>query len=280
MNELDLPEIARIEEQRQAIGTGEVALESEPIAGGVMAFTAPGSWSNQACGLGLDAPVSDDDLDRLVDFYVSRAVEPKIEVCPFADESLTLGLAKRGFTLREFVNTLARPLPAGEDLRASMPFGWPDGLEVRLVDPGDDEIVRQYVDVSGSGFRDPGEKVEDHFIELSTRVVRHPRSDSFLAFVDGHVAAGGGMETSDPIRGRRGACLFGASVLPEFRRRGIQQALMVARMERARQRHAELVCIQSKPAIPTERNALRLGFTLAYTKAILAMAGQGLSPSP
>ena len=50
---------------------------------------------NQAMGLGFDGPVSNDDLNRLVEFFTSRGVEPKVELCPLADESLVKGLAAR-----------------------------------------------------------------------------------------------------------------------------------------------------------------------------------------
>ena len=103
-------ELALREEQRQAIGTKEIVDEAQPIAGGWMTYGGPDSWANQACGLGLDGPVTDEQLDALVDFYVSRNANPQIEVCPFADESLIHGLARRGFQLREFENVLACPL--------------------------------------------------------------------------------------------------------------------------------------------------------------------------
>ena len=105
-----LRDIAILEEGRQARGTADVGRESEEIAGGWMTFAGNGSWANQACGLGLQGPVTDEDLDRLVEFYDSRGVEPRIEVCPFADETLIAGLSSRGFRLREFENVLAREL--------------------------------------------------------------------------------------------------------------------------------------------------------------------------
>jgi hypothetical protein len=40
-----------------------------------------------------------------------------------------------------------------------------------------------------------------------------------------------------------------------------------------------LATISSRPGIPTERNALRLGFTMAYTKVILVRPGPGLAAS-
>ena len=83
------------------------------------------------------------------------------------------------------------------------------------------------------------------------------------------------METTPEV-----ACLFGTSVLPRFRRRGVQQALMLRRLERARERGCLLCVIHSRPGISTERNAARLGFFMAYSKAALALAGPGLEASP
>ncbi len=99
-------DVARLEERRKAVAVSEIALEAEPIMGGWMCYSAPGGWENQALGLGLDGPVTGADADRLVAYYVSRGVEPKVELCPFADESLTRELSARGFTVREFDNVL------------------------------------------------------------------------------------------------------------------------------------------------------------------------------
>ena len=47
----------------------------------------------------------------------------------------------------------------------------------------------------------------------------------------------------------------------------------------ARDRGVGLVCIGSEPGISTERNARRLGFSVAYTKAVLVMRREGLARS-
>jgi hypothetical protein len=67
---LDLADIARLEERRQAELLAAVAPVIQPFAGGVMGFHEPGSWQNQASGAGLDGPVSDDELDAMIEFYV------------------------------------------------------------------------------------------------------------------------------------------------------------------------------------------------------------------
>jgi GNAT superfamily N-acetyltransferase len=268
-------EIARIEERRMACGTRDVASDAEPAAGGYLCFDEPGSWANQAAGVGMDGPVGEADLDRMVTFYESRGVEPLVGVCTMADPSLVAGLAERGFVLREFENVLARELPADEDLDAAHPHGWPEGLEVRPVDPAEEPDVVAYVEVSTSGFRAPGQPVEPGLDELTRRVVDHPDCVAYLALLDGEPVGAGGMEAS-----ARGAALFGASVLPEARRRGVQLALMLRRMARARAAGCQLVTITSSPGIPTERNAARVGFRLAYARALLVRPGPGLVPSP
>ncbi|MFT5684674.1 MAG: hypothetical protein ACI8RZ_005618, partial [Myxococcota bacterium] len=67
-----IADIARIEEKRQASGIADIAGESVPLAGGFLCYTAPGSWSNQACGLAMGQAITDAELDLLVDFYVQR----------------------------------------------------------------------------------------------------------------------------------------------------------------------------------------------------------------
>jgi GNAT superfamily N-acetyltransferase len=65
-------------------------------------------------------------------------------------------------------------------------------------------------------------------------------------------------------------------VLPEFRRRGIQQALIAARLNYAAARGARLATIGSKPGAGTERNVRRMGFATAYTKPVMVRPGPGL----
>lgn len=275
MPKLSYAEIARIEERRLALGTAAVVAHAEPIAGGWMTFDGEGSWGNLAVGLGLDGPVSDEELDRLVAFYAQRGVEPRIEVCPFAHASLLRGLAERGFALHEFENVLAREIAPDEDLRAQAPHGWPEGLEIVRVDPADAAQVRVFVDVSTSGFRPEGAPIAPALFETTRRIVAHPQCDSYLALVNGEPAGGGSVET-----GTEGAALFGASVLPQFRGRGIQQALILRRLERVRERGGSLACISTHPGIPTERNAIRLGFFMAYSKAILMRQAEAQPRSP
>lgn len=265
-------EIARREEERQARGTAEIAHEAEPINGGWMAYVEPGSWANQACGLGLHGPIEDTELDRLVEFYVSRGVEPRIEVAAFAEPTLIRGLADRGFVLRELENVLALDLsqPPASPLQAP-----PDDLRIAAVDRTDDAALRELASLTSSLFVPVGEDVPEHMIEMAMRIAKHPRCTGFMCW-QGSVPVGGGtLEIDGDI-----ASLIGAAVVPSHRRRGIQTALMQHRIDQAREAGCRLAVIHSRPGIPTERNAARLGFYLAYCKVVLVKPGEGLVPSP
>jgi GNAT superfamily N-acetyltransferase len=267
--------LARLECRRQAVGVGEIADVAEPILGGLMCYTAPGSWTNQAMGIGLDGPADGDQVDRLIDFYVSRGQEPRVEVCPYADESLTALLLDRGFGIAEFEHVMVRRSDAGLGGLEKTPAG----IRVRRVDASDDTDVETWVRVSSSGFLEPGSDREPVFLESSRRVARHPRTAAFIAEVDDRPVGAGAMEIADPFGDGRLACLFAASVLPEYRGRGVQQTLMAARVRHARSEDAPFTFIHCRPGIPTERNARRLGFETLYTAAVMVMRRAGLALS-
>lgn len=265
-------EIAAIEEQRQAENTAEAAETSQAIAGGIMSRSGVGSWTNQACGLGLAGPVGRDEVDRLDAFYADHGIEPKIEVCPFADPSLLAELAARGFVLREFESVLARELGA----TAPAPvLGWPAGIEIVRLDPRERWQLEAFIEASTVGFRPEDAPVPPELDASIRRLIARPRFEGFLA-MEGRTAVGGaGLDV-----GRGVGALLGTSVRRSHRGRGIQQALISARLARARERGCVVACVHSRPGIPTERNAARLGFALVYHKVALYRPGAGLAASP
>lgn len=267
-------EIAQLEERRQAQLLTEAAPIVRPFAGGVMGFHEPGSWQNQASGAGLAGSVSLDEIDALIEFYRSRGVEPRLELSPFADESLIEGLGSRGFVIREFENVLARELPAGESLEAALPFARTPGLELRMLDKSDARLLERAVEVSLRGFYADDEAIPPSMFEAVLRTNLLPSVRTLLAWVDGELAAAGSV-----YLGERVASLMGVSTQPRFRRRGIQQALIVERLAAARAHGCVLATVSSRPGIPTERNAMRLGFAMAYTKVILVRPEPGLARS-
>lgn len=268
---MELAEIARLEEGRQARGLAEVAETHVPLGGGTLGRGFPGSWHNNAVGLGLTGPVSAAEVEQLIDFYASAGCEPRVEVCPFADPTLTQELGRAGFRLSDWEMVFFLELDPARPARSVYPA--PPGLKLDFTDPTDESAVMEFAKVSSSGFAPPGQEFPPEFLALAGNVVRHPRCKGAIAVLEGRVVGAGGMDISPPV-----ASLFGLSVLPEHRRQGIQQALIAHRLNYAASKGARLATIGGRPGQATERNVRRMGFQLAYTKVVMTRPGPGLVP--
>lgn len=65
------------------------------------------------------------------------------------------------------------------------------------------------------------------------------------------------------------AALAGAATVPAHRRRGVQTALLAARLADAAAAGCDLAVITTEPGSKSQENAQNSGFTLLYTRAIL-----------
>jgi predicted GNAT family acetyltransferase len=260
---LTFRDVARLEEARAARQLAELVIEARPFAGGIAGYSGPGTFHNRVLDAGLVGPVGDAELDALVEFYRRREVPAAVELCPYVDPSLIAGLASRGFVLREFKQLLHRSLEPRESL-PSPPLGWPAKLEVREVDRRVAAEVELCVRVSLSGFFAADQPIPEPVIDVARRSTALAHTRAFIATVEGVPAGAGSMDLGDDV-----AHLAGTSVLPEFRQRGVQQALMLTRLARAREHGCKIATTGSRPGTSTERNALRLGFGIAYTKSVV-----------
>ncbi len=86
-------------------------------------------------------------------------------------------------------------------------------------------------------------------------------AECYLARVDGAVAGGGTLAVRDGLAG-----LFGASTLPAYRNRGVQTALLLARLARGLDAGCDLAVCLAQPGSSSERNVVRLGFSVLYTR--------------
>lgn len=255
-------EVARLVEAASARGAAEIADDVLEIGGGVCCFGGQGSWLNCAFGVGMAGPVGPRDVERLVAFFDEHHVAPRVELCPFADESFVRGLADRGFRLLVFENVLVREL--SEPLPDALPHGWPEGVTIARLDPADAILAGRFAEVSSSGFHAPGDPPGEALVRSLRRMIGHPAYEHFLAWADGEVIGAASLGVRGPV-----ASLFGATVLGPWRGRGVQAALILRRLVRGRAREARFAVLDSRPGISTERNAARLGFGVAYSKATL-----------
>jgi len=131
--------------------------------------------------------------------------------------------------------------------------------------------VRAQAGLVSAGFRLDGAEPDAADITILERAILHERSTGFMAFVDGQLAGACSMEICT-IDGVRACSLWGTAVATPYRKRGIQQALIARRLAHAIEHGCSLAIIESKPGIPTERNAARLGFGLSYVRFMMSKA--------
>lgn len=268
---MDLIDLARLDERRQARGLAIVADESRPFAGGVAGRGTPGSWVNNAVGMGLDSEVEAAELDDLIEWYGAVGAEPRLEVSPFVHESLLRLLEERRFVIRAFENVFYRELDPGTPVGTV--HAPPTGLTVEIVDRHDAKAIREAAAVAMSGFFPPGTGPQESDFAVAERGMRHERTVTVVARLDGQAVGAGSMEVAGEV-----CALFGLSVLEPYRRQGVQQALIAARLNEAARQGARIATISSRPGVATERNVRRMGFQLGYTKPVLVQPGPGRTP--
>lgn len=202
----------------------------------------------------MAGPVLLAELDAVEMFYRSRGALPRLDICALADPSLIELAGRRGYRLERFQNVLVCPLPhaparlAGED------------VVVTVASAGDAETWSRTVAQGFSGLDDP--PLTDIVMNLPNF---HSRNGvSYLARLDGAPAGGGSMFVHEGV-----VELGGASTRPQFRRRGVQSALLRRRLEDAARAGCDIAIVITDPGSDSQRNIERLGFQLAYARAIL-----------
>jgi len=240
---------------------GAVDARAVEIGGGVAAVTEPlfGRKLNHVTGLGMAGPVDEDALARLEAAYAGRGLGVEIDLCPHVDASVTALLARRGYAVNAFSNTYVR---AVGDLRD-------DGAPAIEVLRGEDARAL-FVEASIEGFAVQAQQRPRELLAALARIA-HARDDTsmFVARIDGRVAGSAGLSVMQTPRGCVGE-LYIASTLPAFRRRGVQAALLRARLAAARDAGCALVFVGARLANTSARNVERAGFRLAFTKATFA----------
>ncbi len=236
---------ARVEPSVGATWTG--------VGGALAMFDGPGSPLTQTFCLGMDGPASAADLDALEAFFRSRGADVHHEVSPLAGVELFATLQERGYAPIELSSVMFRPIARGTGLDGAVN----PRVRVRVI--GDDEIDL-FASISARGWSEMPEIVS--FIQGIARVsAARTGCPSFLAEVDGVPIATGSMSVHDGV-----ALMAGASTVPEGRRQGAQLALLDARLRAAADLGCDLAMMCALPGSPSQRNAERHGFRIAYTR--------------
>jgi GNAT superfamily N-acetyltransferase len=240
--------IACAERARTAQGDGAGAVAG--VAGGFAIYCGANSPVTQAVGLGLNGAVSNEEFDQVEEFYFSRGEPVRVETCPMADGSLIEQYRDRGYHVSEFSNVMVRPV---ERAAAALP------AEIEILKVAEGEIDLWTLTVA-QGFAEHF-PVTQELLGIMRMFAEGKNTECYFARLDGKIAGGATLA----LRGRI-AGLFGASTLPLFRNRGVQTALLHARMQRAAERGCELAMSIALPGSASQRNITRQGFRTLYTR--------------
>jgi ribosomal protein S18 acetylase RimI-like enzyme len=233
------------------------------VGGGFATYAGPDSPFNKVSGLGFGRLPRTEDLDAVDEAFAAQQAPVQFEVSSLGDPGLDVLLTTRGCRLVSFENVLGRPL----DLTVATSFSLPPGIRVKR---GEGQL-RAWLDVVVEGVahpdtdgvaqhesfpRDAVERAETAMVDAGARL--------YLATRDGVVAGGAGFRIAGGL-----AQLTGAATAPEHRRRGVQTALVAARLRDAVVAGCDLAVVTTQPGSPSQANMQRMGFDLLYTRAIL-----------
>lgn len=206
---------------------------------------------NRALGLGLESPATDTDLDAMGGFFAGLVVRFQVALAPQARPSdLPERLAARGFTpgyaWTKFRRGVEPPDPVETELRVERIGAEHAGAFARTF-------------VAGYG-------VPHSLGTWLARLPGRPGWHCYIAFDGEEPAATGALYVRDGL----GWLGLGAT-LPEYRRRGAQNAMLAARIHDAPALGVRTLVTET--GVPEEgrpsnshRNILRSGFTIAYVR--------------
>ncbi len=220
-------------------------------AGAFCVFDGTESPATQTFGLGLFEELTAESLDVIEAFFQDRGAPVLHEVSPLVGVDALGLLCARGYQPVEISNVMYRPVERPLT-RANA------GIAVHVIRP---EEAAVWADTSARGWAGEYPDLVDSIRQFGAAIAGQRDGFCFLAEIDGRPGAAGVLSIHE------GVALFGgSSTVPAMRRRGLQGALLHARMEYAAEHGCDLAMMVAFAGSDSQRNAERKGFRVAYTR--------------
>lgn len=226
-----------------------------PAAGGWALHYGAGDPLNAVKGVGLCDTVDFAQWDEMEAAFRAAGSSVVVDCAPFALPEFIAGLHDRAYRIAGFETVLWQPLSGAMTSAALMR---PDALSVECVEGA---AAAAWTDLMGRGFADGGEPMAFSVDFGRVRASMGSATLMFRAMWEGEPAGAASLSMHEGV-----AHFGGASVLPRFRRRGIQRALTQTRLDAARASGCELAKLDVLAGSGSHRNAERAGFRVAYTR--------------
>jgi GNAT superfamily N-acetyltransferase len=240
-------------------GEGSAAFDFA-IGSGAATFAGVDSPFSKVIGVGFSDEIADAEVDALERRYAEHGAPVSFEISTLADSELAERLSHRGYRLVSFENVLVRPVSHElTDLNAD--------IEVRRAE----DDLPTWLDVAveaGLHSDDAGVPWHREFpreeLERAEVAGHAAGTRLFLAMVDGKPAGAASIRYAGAI-----ALMTGAGTRPSYRRRGVQKALLAARLRDAASEGCELAVVTTQPGSTSQATVQRTGFDLAYVRAVM-----------
>jgi GNAT superfamily N-acetyltransferase len=224
------------------------------IGGATVVFDGLESPATQTFGLGLFEPLTAEILEEIEGWFTARGAPIQHEVCPLGGvEALDL-LCTRGYRPIEIASVLYQPLPG--------PLEPNHQHRVDLISLDQAEL---WSDISARGWSHEHPEFEQMLRDFGAITANRENNPCFLAYAtengENEPAAAGALSIHQGV-----ALFIGAATLPEFRRRGLQSALLAERLRHAYAAGCDLAMMAAEAGGESQRNAERNGFRIAYTR--------------
>ena len=219
--------------------------------GAFAVFDGVDSPCTQTFGLGLFEELTSDTLDKIERFFLDRGAPVFHEVSPFAGVAALDMLCSRRYRPIELSSVLYQPIAKPAPFAAG-------NLIVRVSKP---EEAKLWSEITTKGWAQNHPELANLLMELGAVTAAREHTVCFLAEIDGQPGAAGALCLHQGV-----AQFAGAATVPDFRRRGLQSALLLERMRYAFHHNCDLAMMAAMPGSDSQRNAERAGFSVAYTR--------------
>jgi ribosomal protein S18 acetylase RimI-like enzyme len=239
---------------------------------GAAVWTGEGPPFDKVVGLGLGPqPLLGEDFAAFEATVLARGGTVRVELATRADPDVGHELTSGGYRLDRFEDVLARRLAPD----AAAASGGAADVEIAEVAPAE---VERWIDALVTGFATPDHDCPAVPPESSPRallerihreLIQVDGFQAFLARCGGEIVGGASLRIDQRV-----AQMCGAATLPGHRRRGVQSALTGARLAAAARAGCDVATVTTLPGSRSQQNAIRQGFSLIYSRAVLVKAAR------
>lgn len=232
------------------------------VGGGVAVYGGAGSPANKMVGIGFAGAPDAPALDAVETFFAGHGVPLQAEVSTLAAPETHATLARRGYEPRGFENVLGCAIADVHPPSLA-------GVDIDVVAPRDrerfvDMQVEAWTSLDAGGVGGDAIPPSDELRRWMRRMMGLEHYVCIAARIEGQLAGGAALRVDGPI-----AQFCGAATLPQFRRRGVQTALLRWRLAHARTLGGTIAIVTTQPASKSQENVQREGFQLLYARQLL-----------